>query len=294
MHDDELEIDDDLVRHLLAEQFPAWSGLPLRRHASSGTVNALYRLGRSMVIRLPLRQEWGSADVLAEEEWLQRFAHRLPVRTSRLLGVGSPTPDYPCTWSVRQWLEGANPVPGAVADTARLARDLAAFVLGLRAVDHSGWDAPVLDTSLSGADASTRAWIAQLEGLADVDAVTEAWEAALRAPVWSGPLVLLHGDLLPGNLLVHGDRLSGVIDWSMHVGDPARDLIVAWYLLPAGDRDWFRSAVEADDATWIRARGMALAKGVAALPYYRETNVVMAANARHVIRAILVDHRADD
>ena len=73
------------------------------------------------------------------------------------------------------------------------------------------------------------------------------------------------------------------------IGDPARDLIVAWYLLPPSDRDRFHEAVGADDATWARARGMALQKGVAALPYYVETNPTMAADACHVITEILAD-----
>lgn len=40
MHADELEIDEGLVRHLLAEHFPEWSDLPLSRVEPAGTVNA--------------------------------------------------------------------------------------------------------------------------------------------------------------------------------------------------------------------------------------------------------------
>ena len=47
MHVDELEIDEALVRRLLANQFPEWADLPLRRIEPSGTVNAIFRLGRS-------------------------------------------------------------------------------------------------------------------------------------------------------------------------------------------------------------------------------------------------------
>ncbi|MFI7463308.1 hypothetical protein [Nonomuraea sp. NPDC049646] len=45
MHADEADIDEALVRRLLAAQFPRWAGLPLRRSPSSGTVNAVFRLG---------------------------------------------------------------------------------------------------------------------------------------------------------------------------------------------------------------------------------------------------------
>jgi aminoglycoside phosphotransferase (APT) family kinase protein len=42
-----------------------------------------------------------------------------------------------------------------------------------------------------------------------------------------------------------------------------------------------------DEATWIRGRGRTLSQALIALPYYRRTNIAMARNARHVIRAVL-------
>jgi len=74
------------------------------------------------------------------------------------------------------------------------------------------------------------------------------------------------------------------------VGDPACDLIVAWNLLPASVRSAFRAVLEVDDATWARGRGWALSMGLIALSYYRDTNPVMATNARHVIREVIADH----
>lgn len=45
MHADEWEIGPPLVRRLPAGQFPRWAELPIEPVESSGTVNALYRLG---------------------------------------------------------------------------------------------------------------------------------------------------------------------------------------------------------------------------------------------------------
>lgn len=56
---------------------------------SGGTVNAMYRLGGDMVIRLPLVQG-GAGDVLMEREWLPRLAPHLPTRIPRCSGPGSP------------------------------------------------------------------------------------------------------------------------------------------------------------------------------------------------------------
>jgi aminoglycoside phosphotransferase (APT) family kinase protein len=57
MHVDEVSTDVDLVRRLLRAQMPDWAELQLERVPSSGTDNALYRLGADMVVRLP-RIHW--------------------------------------------------------------------------------------------------------------------------------------------------------------------------------------------------------------------------------------------
>jgi aminoglycoside phosphotransferase (APT) family kinase protein len=139
-------------------------------------------------------------------------------------------------------------------------------------------------------DEDARAALGELEGMIDVVAATAAWEAALSAAEWGGPPVWVHGDLLPGNLLVRDGRLTGVIDWgSLGVGDPAVDLIPAWGTVRSGEREAFRAGLGVDDATWARARGWALSIGLIALPYYVETNPVFAETARVLIRETLED-----
>jgi len=69
MHADEIDIDTRLVRELLADQFSHWARLTLAPVVSAGTVNAIYRLGRDMAVRLP-RIHWGVNEVNKEHEWL--------------------------------------------------------------------------------------------------------------------------------------------------------------------------------------------------------------------------------
>ena len=45
MHDDEVDISADLVCKLVADQFPLLSDQPVTEFESTGTVNAIYRLG---------------------------------------------------------------------------------------------------------------------------------------------------------------------------------------------------------------------------------------------------------
>ena len=45
MHEDEVDIDAELVGRLVAEQFPQLADLPISAFRSTGTVNAIYRKG---------------------------------------------------------------------------------------------------------------------------------------------------------------------------------------------------------------------------------------------------------
>ncbi|WP_327677223.1 aminoglycoside phosphotransferase family protein [Kitasatospora sp. NBC_00458] len=294
LHPGQHPIDEELVRRLVAGQFPRWAGLPVSGFPSGGTVNAMYRLGDTMVVRLPL-VDWGEVDVAMEQEWLPRLAPLLPTAIPAAIGVGRPAEGYPWAWSVYRWLDGANPEAGALREPVQLAEDLAGFVSSMRRISLPGGPTAYRGGPVRLLDEPTRAAIEELRGLpeegVDCDAAAAVWEDALRAPVWDGPPVWVHSDLMPGNLLVDGGgRLTAVIDFGCAgVGDPACDMFPAWNLLPAEGREVFRKALGVDDATWRRGRGRSLAQALAALPYYRETNPLMAANARHVIRAVLAE-----
>src|SRR5437762_11178192 len=105
MHADELEIGEALVRGLLDEQFPEWADLPLRRIEPSGTVNAIFRLGDTLCVRLPRRR--GPTEPGGKElDWLPRLAPLLPVDVPVPVAQGHPSPKYPWIWEVHTWVEG--------------------------------------------------------------------------------------------------------------------------------------------------------------------------------------------
>jgi aminoglycoside phosphotransferase (APT) family kinase protein len=266
MHADELDLDEQLVRRLLAEQFPGWAELPLRRVEPSGTVNAIFRLGDGLSVRLP-RREGPKEPGGKELDWLPRLAPLLPVEIPRPVGQGRPGGEYPWFWEIHTWVEGET-TPVAEIDAIQAARDLAALVGALQQVEPEG--AP----SGRGIALAVRAgqmahWFSKF-GREEVRA---EWERALAAPPWRGPPAWHHGDLDARNWLVRDGRISGVIDWgSMGVGDPACDVMVAWKLHSGSARDAFREALPTDDATWERARGWAISQAVAALAYYTPEN----------------------
>ncbi|MFE0680357.1 aminoglycoside phosphotransferase family protein [Streptomyces sp. NPDC058961] len=291
MHADQYALDENLVRRLIAGQFPRWAGFAVERIASGGTVNAMFRLGDDMVVRLPL-VAGGVGDVLSERVWLPRLAPLLPVAIPEVLGAGEPAEGYPAPWSVYRWRPGEIPQAGALREPLGLARDLAAFVAAMRGVTLPGAPTAHRGGPLGSLDAETRKALALLRDLpqegVDCAAAEAVWEDGLLVQDLDGPPVWLHADLMPGNLLVHGGRLAAVIDFGCAgMGDPACDLFPAWNLLPADGREVFRSALGVDDATWRRGRARTLSQALIALPYYRTTNPAMAGNARHVIREVL-------
>lgn len=191
-----------------------------------------------------------------------------------------------------QWLPGAD-ANGTIDDLERAAVDLAAFIVALRAIDTAGAHprprgargCPPIEL-----DAFVRESIATLGDRIDGPAALRAWHDALAAPVWDGPDVWVHGDLLPGNLLVVDGRLSAVIDFGcLNVGDPACDLQPGWSLFRGGSRARLREELDVDDATWRRGRGWALCHGVGALAYYWDTNPDMVRQASRTLAEVLAE-----
>jgi aminoglycoside phosphotransferase (APT) family kinase protein len=267
MHADELEIGEALVRDLLGAQFPEWADLPLRRIEPSGTVNAIFRLGDTLSVRLPRRG--GPTEPGGKElDWLPRLAPLLPVDIPVPVAQGHPSAGYPWFWEVHTWVEGET-VPVEEIDALQAAGDLAGLVAALQRVDPAG--APRgRGIPLAERDEDIQYWFARFDG---DPRVRHEWERAVAATPWDGPPVWHHGDLDVRNWLVRDGRISGVIDWgSMGVGDPACDVMVAWKLHSAAARDAFREALPTDDATWERARGWAVSQAVAALAYYTPEN----------------------
>jgi len=296
MHPDEIDIDSALVGRLLAMQFPQWADLSIRPVISAGTENALYRLGDEMVVRLPRRPD-NVGQVDKEHQWLPRFAPYLPLTIPLPLAKGTPTDDYPSVWAIYPWLKGETATLDNLANPNQAAVKLAQFITTLQHIDATDGPRPGAHNFFRGVplamrDEATRTAIVALGNLIDGEAIITAWETSLRAPIWHGPPVWIHGDLQSGNLLAVNGELTAVIDFGgLGVGDPACDLLVAWNLFSAETRAIFRAALSVDDATWMRGRGWALSFGLIALPYYLNSNPTLADIARYAINEVLEDFK---
>src|SRR5947208_4037193 len=109
-------IDTALVRRLLRGQFPQWADRPITPLASGGTVNAVYRLGDDLTVRLPRTAE----DVSKERRILGELGG-LPVAIPAVVAVGEPAEGYPRPWAVHRWLDGEPALEGREAPARELA-----------------------------------------------------------------------------------------------------------------------------------------------------------------------------
>ncbi|MFJ9344705.1 aminoglycoside phosphotransferase family protein [Streptomyces sp. NPDC101733] len=287
-------IDAALVGRLIRAQFPQWSDLPLRLLEPAGSDHVIHRLGEELSVRLP-RGAAVAGQAAKEAEWLPRLAPYLPLAVPAPVAVGAPAFGYPWPWAVCRWLDGEVATVEALADSSRAAVELAGFLRALWAFTPS--EPPVGDVGedltaarpLADRDRATRAAIAEVDGVFDAAALTALWDEALGAPGWDRPPVWFHGDFHTGNLLTVDGRLSAVIDFGgLGIGDPARDLTIAHTLMSAESRAAFRSALDVDDATWVRGRGWALATGLNAYTAYAATHPRTAAQTTRQITAALI------
>jgi aminoglycoside phosphotransferase (APT) family kinase protein len=288
MHAGEVAIDDELVEQLVAAQFLQLADLPIRAVPSTGTVNAIYRLGDHLYARLPRVPSWAQ-DLEKELSWLPKLAPFLSLRVPEPVAKGRPASGYPFPWAIYRWIDGHPYRDDLVHDERQAAADLAQFVLELRRIDPLGAP-PGGRKPLRELNAATRVAIEASRSVIDRHAATAAWASALEAPVWDGAPVWIHTDLLRPNLLVDRGRLCAVIDFGgVGVGDPAADVIAAWSVFSQSGRATFRGALDVDDGTWNRARGYALHQAVLIIPYYSETNPEFVALAKRTVEQVLAD-----
>ncbi|MFI5488269.1 MULTISPECIES: aminoglycoside phosphotransferase family protein [Micromonospora] len=292
-----IAVDAELVRRLVAGQFPQWADLPIQPVADGGWDNWTFHLGSDMSVRLPSAAEYALA-VEKEHRWLPELAPRLPLPIPVPLAKGKPGAGYPYAWSIYSWLDGQPTSADRIADPVRFASDLAEFLAALQRVDPTGGPLPGLHNWFRGGTLRTyggeaRRSLAALDGHVDVDLARAIWTSALDA-AWDGTPTWFHGDVAQGNLLLNEGKLAAVIDFgTCGVGDPACDLAVAWTLLTAEGRQAFRERLSVDGATWARGRGWALWKTLTACARTVGRADEQAATAWRVLDEIFAEYVAD-
>ncbi len=265
---EKIDIDADLVRRLIAAQFPQWTEFPVKPVEMGGWDNRTFHLGDHMLVRLPSAEKY-SSQVEKEQYWLPKLAPFLPLAIPVPLAMGKPGEGYPCHWSVYQWIEGKIATFDRIPDLRQFAIKLAEFLLSLQGIDAAGGPMAGPQNFFRGGaisvyDAEMRLAIAAINDKIHAKAIEEVWSEALSSR-WEASPIWVHGDIAVGNLLIKEGELNAVIDFgSMGIGDPACDLAIAWTLFRKESREAFRKALPLDSGTWARGRAWALWKTLCA------------------------------
>jgi aminoglycoside phosphotransferase (APT) family kinase protein len=261
----EVRVDEALAGKLLAAQFPP---LPERSLALLG-------------------EGWDYAVFLVDEEWVFRFPRRavvvrgteleiatlpllaplLPVAIPKPEHVGLPSGEFPWPFYGARYLPGAEPT-ASLSDGARvaIARPLARTLRTLHspatlaAAEGSLPFDPMGRGDMAVRVPRTRESFAAVADLWQPPAEAEELLAhALELPS-PEPRALCHGDLHFRQLLVDGSELTGIVDWvDLCRADPGIDLLLVYsFLPPAARAEFFAEYGEADPASLVRARVLAL------------------------------------
>ncbi|MFJ2744418.1 aminoglycoside phosphotransferase family protein [Streptomyces sp. NPDC087440] len=292
MHADQVDVSSELVAALIQEQFPQWSGRAVRPQASTGTVNSIFRIGDDLSARFPLRPaDPGEALAVLEREAeaAAELARVSPFPVPEPVAMGKPGAGYPMPWSVQTWLPGTVAFDADPSGSEAFAGDLAAFIAALRDADTRGrsFDGDNRGGVISDHDDWMAECFEESEGLLDVPRLRDMWSRYRELPRTS-PDVMSHGDLIPGNVLVTGGRLVGVLDTGgFGAADPALDLVGAWHLLEAGPREALRRRLACDELEWERGKAWAFEQAMGLVWYYVESNPAMSALGRRTLDRIL-------
>lgn len=284
-----MEISKDLVQQLIDTQFPEWSKLEIDAVAQGGHDNRTFHLGEEMTVRLPSGPEY-VPQIEKEAKWLPFLQKELSLPISCPVAMGAPTDAYPFPWSVNRYIEGETVIQSNIGHMEDFATELSMFLKELQGISTEGAPAAGEHNFFRGANPAV--YHGQVEAALNhperdwpVQKIKTIWNKAI-ASNWQYPPVWLHGDIAPGNLLVKGGRLCGVIDFGiMGVGDPACDYAMAWTFFDSRSRQHFLRGLDVD--TIDRARGWALWK---ALITYNDHNKAVSENARFTLNSILEEY----
>ena len=295
MHPDQLHVPVEVAQQLIRDQFPVWAGLPVVEGPAHGTVNALFRIGEALGARFPLQpRDVDSTRVrlAAEADAARRLLGATRFPTPEPVALGEPGPGYPLPWSVQTWLPGSVATSEDPGASVAFAHDLAEFVRGVRTIDTAGraFSGTGRGGDLRHHDAWMETCFARSRRLLDVPRLREMWAVLRELPPAGGGDVMTHGDLIPGNVLVDGGRLVGVIDvGGLGPADPALDLVAAWHLLERGPRQTFRDDLGCSDVDWARGKAWALEQAMGACWYYAASNPAMSRMGRRTLARLMRD-----
>jgi aminoglycoside phosphotransferase (APT) family kinase protein len=224
---DHTEVTPDVLSAIAARH--GFAGAPVERLPETGIFNAVYRLGRDAILRIPRNHPNLIADGQRQAIAVPA-AVRAGVRTPRLLAFDDSLDLLPVPYTVYERVSGV-PLESLGLDPAEAAevwrehgRTLGQIHSRVSVEEVAGLEvrAPTTDLRALVEDRAEEGWLSPLDARW-LGAWVDRLAHARLDPV---PHRLLHGDTQATNLMVTTEPLAyqAVIDWgSAGLGDPALD-----------------------------------------------------------------------
>lgn len=254
----EVHIDLDLVQDLIKSQAPKFADLPISA-GKSGWDNCLFRLGKDWQVRLPRRIQ-ALQNQQVETAWLPKLKD-LPVAIPKPVFIGQPHSRYPWPWTIVPWFEGEIAQKTQWQDPRN---DLLPFFEKLHnmKVDEAPHN-PFRSCLLKEKEAGLLPRIKRLRVKGLFQPIHQKiWQNATLAP--GETRVLIHGDLHPGNILLHRGKLAAILDWGdLCLGERAVDLASLWLIsISEEERQLCFKEMHVSRETICKSKGWALFYGV--------------------------------
>jgi aminoglycoside phosphotransferase (APT) family kinase protein len=151
------------------------------------------------------------------------------VPVAPVVAHGRDDPVLGAAWTLLEAVPGSSDPAEILASASACARSLLDDIARALAAVHR---MPAEEALAPAADEPLTQLRAMHEHLGEPHPVFELAFRTLGADRPPGRRALVHGDFRMGNLMVDGDRVTGVLDWELtHLGDPVEDL--GWLCVPA-------------------------------------------------------------
>jgi aminoglycoside 2''-phosphotransferase len=244
-YDPELPL--DIVREAVREQFPQF-GLRSVEHLGSGCAYDAYAVDDAMVFKFPRHAEAAhDLDRIDRIQNLVASAVGTDFGIPRITLWATPSARFPHRFVGHPLIRGAQ--AWDVRETPELADDLGRALARIHSIPVSagrGLDLPLAEDHCRTALDEVRQEVSAVPEIEKIASIECEWLKRLSATPNDWPSVprVIHGDLVPRHIIVSETtgRLSGIIDWSPVLGDPAQDFS---YLLFCRSLSFLRRTLDA-------------------------------------------------
>lgn len=275
--DPENIIEPSIALEMIKNQFPKLDAQKIE-YLGAGYDNTTYLINDEYVFRFPRKSV--SAKLLENEIYiLPKIAEFLPCPISLSKWAGKPDKSYPWIFAGYKKLLGQSACSLNLSDSAlsTFAKPLGKFLAALHSIPIKEEykqklpdDSKIkLDKTLVLTRIRTNLEKVELVGLLEnKKELYDLLNQMENLPLPHGKCIV-HGDLYSRHLLVHENKLSGIIDWGdVHIGDLAVDISIAYSFLPYSAHEDFEDAYgEISEETWSLAKLRAFHIGAVLIVY---------------------------